>query len=44
MYIKIKDRNPSIKRTRQMKAQVKAIQNKKQKQKINKKSVKTLCK
>jgi len=44
MYIKIKDMNPSIKCTRQMRAQVDTTQRKK-KQTINqKKKEKTLCK
>jgi hypothetical protein len=37
MYIKIKDGNPSIKSTRQMKAQVDITQRK------NKNKIKTLC-
>jgi hypothetical protein len=35
LYIKIKDRNPSIKITRKMRAQVYTTQRKKQKQTIN---------
>jgi hypothetical protein len=42
--IKIKEGNPFIKSTRQMKAQVDTTQKKRKKQTMNKNKVKTLCK
>jgi hypothetical protein len=45
LYIKIKDENPSIKSTRQMKAQVNTTQKgKKNKKSTKNKENKTLCK
>jgi hypothetical protein len=45
MYIKMKDKNPSIKSTRQMRAQVDTTQRKNEsKQSMKNKEKKTLCK